>query len=918
MYFLDKVTYPDQTFTSYKYNEDFTLPSGGGSGCAAPYPGTMTSMVDRNGATVMTNTYCGEQVSKQVLADGGTYQFSYVSGSGSNETDITDPLGNLRKIVFDPATGYPATDTFAAGTTLAQTTTYNRNSFGQVTSVTDPYNRVTNFTFDSAGNPLTITKLAGTSSQVMRSFTWNSDGMPLTSTDELGRTTKMTYVDGCLSSRTDPMGKVTNIRCDPQGRVVQVTDPLGHTASLNYVGGDLRSATDALGRLMTFNVDAQGQVISASDPLGNTVSNTYDSNGRIKTQLDTRGQMTSYGYDNEGHVMSVTLPSNGTITYQYDARYRVKSRTDALNQVESWTYDPAGNVLNHTDRKNQVTVYSPRDALGRFTQVAYADGTTVTADSYDSMGRIQKLTDSAFGSVVRSYDDMDRLINEASPQGTIAYTYYANGLRKTMAAAAQSAVSYAYNDNNLITAITQGSESVSFTYDDAGRRQSVRLPNGISASYSYDEVDELKGISYVDGSTNLVGDLTYAYDASGRRIGQGGSFVSNKLTPASVQQAGFDLNNRQSSFGGQSLTYDKNGNLVGDGNYTYVWNARDQLAQIRQGASAVADFSYDASGRRVAKTVNGVATSFLYDGANIVQETQAGSVNPVLTGLRVDERFARNEGSSRRYFLVDALGSTIALADSSATLVARYKYDPYGNVAMSGSSSNPYQYAGRENDGNGLYYYRARYYIPGMARFASEDPMGLIAGANGYAYVQGSPMRYTDPYGLWAWGDPINQDVVDAVTGFGDGISLFGFSPSRYIREGWDIDGGVQRCAGAYQASRTAGEWYTLLIPVAGRVGYISRIAAIPRTVNTWREAFVLRSAFKAEYRSILRPLIEMFDRDASMATIALKVEKYGEAYAIARAGVANWRWSTAVFGMGGLGMLNQIVSSSSDCGCTN
>ena len=39
-----------------------------------------------------------------------------------------------------------------------------------------------------------------------------------------------------------------------------------------------------------------------------------------------------------------------------------------------------------------------------------------------------------------------------------------------------------------------------------------------------------------------------------------------------------------------------------------------------------------------------------------------------------------------------------------------------------------FQYAGRENDGNGLYYYRARYYSPRMGRFLSEDPIGFAGG----------------------------------------------------------------------------------------------------------------------------------------------------------------------------------------------
>jgi len=38
-------------------------------------------------------------------------------------------------------------------------------------------------------------------------------------------------------------------------------------------------------------------------------------------------------------------------------------------------------------------------------------------------------------------------------------------------------------------------------------------------------------------------------------------------------------------------------------------------------------------------------------------------------------------------------------------------------------SANPFQYSGRENDGTGLYYYRARYYHPKLMRFVSEDPL---------------------------------------------------------------------------------------------------------------------------------------------------------------------------------------------------
>ncbi|MCW0410838.1 hypothetical protein NB709_000714 [Xanthomonas sacchari] len=141
--------------------------------------------------------------------------------------------------------------------------------------------------------------------------------------------------------------------------------------------------------------------------------------------------------------------------------------------------------------------------------------------------------------------------------------------------------------------------------------------------------------------------------------------------------------------------------------------------------------------------------SYLYDGLDAVQETQGGTVNPILTGLGIDERYVRNEASGRAYFLSDALGSTRALTNASGSLIQRYDYTPYGQTSQaSAGTTNPYQYTGRERDASGLYYYRARYYAPSLGRFLSEDPIGLAGGVNPYAYVRGRPVVLTDPLGL--------------------------------------------------------------------------------------------------------------------------------------------------------------------------
>ncbi|ODV40995.1 hypothetical protein AWV79_02440 [Cupriavidus sp. UYMMa02A] len=140
-----------------------------------------------------------------------------------------------------------------------------------------------------------------------------------------------------------------------------------------------------------------------------------------------------------------------------------------------------------------------------------------------------------------------------------------------------------------------------------------------------------------NGGTSL-GNLTYAYDAAGRRIQLGGSLASMVL-PAAMSGA----------------TYDANGNLTSDGGLTYSWDSRSRLSALSGGATA--SFTYDGLGRRSAKTVGGTATSFCYDGRNVVQELAAGTPRAnLLTGLGIDETYSRTDTTlGARHFVTDAL-----------------------------------------------------------------------------------------------------------------------------------------------------------------------------------------------------------------------------------------------------------------------
>jgi RHS repeat-associated protein len=147
-----------------------------------------------------------------------------------------------------------------------------------------------------------------------------------------------------------------------------------------------------------------------------------------------------------------------------------------------------------------------------------------------------------------------------------------------------------------------------------------------------------------------------------------------------------------------------------------------------------------------------VVTNFVYDGLNPVQEKAGATVTAnLLTGLGIDEFFTRTDGVGSRALLSDALGSTVALGDNTGTLQTQYTYEPFGYATQTGlASTNSYKYTGREDDGTGLYYYRARYYHPRLQRFLAEDPIRFSGGnVNLYGYVLNNPLSLIDALGLY-------------------------------------------------------------------------------------------------------------------------------------------------------------------------
>ena len=81
----------------------------------------------------------------------------------------------------------------------------------------------------------------------------------------------------------------------------------------------------------------------------------------------------------------------------------------------------------------------------------------------------------------------------------------------------------------------------------------------------------------------------------------------------------------------------------------------------------------------------------------------------------------------------------------------------YDSLIRTGTNKVIFAYNGRDGvvtDDNGLVYMRARYYSPAMKRFINADVIaGAISNAitlNRFAYANGNPVSFVDPFGLSA------------------------------------------------------------------------------------------------------------------------------------------------------------------------
>lgn len=725
-------------------------------------------------------TYNGNGQPLTVTDPRGKTATNTYDGQG-NLLEVADPLGNKTAFTYDGA-GRRLT----AKDALGRISTYVYDNNNNLLTATDPLGNVVSSSYDGNNNRLTATDAKGNAT----TFAYDVKDLLVTTTDPLGKTMTITYdpLDR-KTAVTDKLGKSTSFTYDAVGNLLAATDPLGNTISSTYdANGNKLTASDPLGNQTTFIYDELNRVIGAKDSLGNIATTSYDQAGRVVATTNAKGQTTAFKYDALGRLTKVTDANNGTVTYSYDANgnrltmidpngntttyvydalNRLTTKTEPLGVPYSYVYDAVGNMTSLTDPKGQTTTYA-YDPLNRLQSVTYLDSSTVTY-SYDANANRTAMTDS-LGTSSYQYDILNRLTGYTDPfNKNVSYGYDANGNRVKLTYPDGKIVTYGYDAASRLTSVKDwGNRTTTYVYDVAGRLTTTTNANGTVAAYAYDNAGRLTGLINRKADNTVISSYSYTLDAIGNHLQVVQQEPLVPGIPAEDTSYTYDTDNRVTSAGAIANIFDANGNLTAKGSDTYTYDSNDRLIASTIGGVA-SQYSYDGQGNRLKKASGGMTTRYALDIngklANVLAETDgSGAITAYYVhGLGLISKVLPGGMASTYHY--DSRGSTIALTDAGQNVTDAYAYDTFGSVANgNGMTPNSYRYVGKfglVDEGNGLIYVRARYYLPELGRFISKDPLtakdGDSQSLNRYIYALNNSLKFVD----------INGFIAEDVASFG-------------------------------------------------------------------------------------------------------------------------------------------------------
>ncbi|RLC33368.1 MAG: hypothetical protein DRZ76_04420, partial [Candidatus Nealsonbacteria bacterium] len=668
-----------------------------------------------------------------------------------------------------------------------QKTDYQYDNLYRLVKIVDALNNETKIRYDLNGNETELINPLG------GSYSYNYD--------ELNR----------LIEKIDPFGNSYKYQYDAVGNITQTINKENRINSYTYdeMNRLIKVVEDAggIGRETYFSYDEFGNRSKIIDANGFETRFEYDELNRITKHILPNGAYYSYLYDNLYNIIEKQNPDMTKIQYEYDSAYQLVKKV-LPDDTYIYSYDENGNLISASNNAGMVT--RSYDIMNRLKEeiqeISGHAAKTITYD-YNSAGNLGHITLPDSTSITYAYDALNRVtsINHLT-MGKTSYSYNSISLITEKTHANKVIQSNIYDSLGRILSIanlnSNGKDILSYeyAYTPQGNRRFEKtifeMQGGVEKVYAdiykYDNLERVIGIKYgvpasrraglisdgnlpkapeYDSAAMFEKEAGIELDALGNRIRYieniGGilnelhyNYVGSSYQPDPLNQI-YNIND-------YPIKWDDNGNLKEDEKYIYNWDAENRLRAVidKVTLAAVAEYSYDAFGRRAVKRAQGKTTYYYYNGWQVVEEID-GSDNIIARynyGIGIDEILSIERHGNIYYAHANALGSITAITDANGRVVERIRYDVFGKAVLQDADGNdiivngntrsfsdisPYLYQGRRYDEEtGLYYFRNRYYSPEHGRFISYDPMGYIDGMNLYEFVNGNPVNLVDPWGL--------------------------------------------------------------------------------------------------------------------------------------------------------------------------
>ncbi len=602
----------------------------------------------------------------------------------SGKATITlDENGIERDDVYDNLDRLLSTTLKSAGPNGEDlTTTYTLNDLGLVTRVTLPNGNYYDYTYDSVNRLTTITDKSNNKTI----YTYNTEG----------RKTREEYQDS--SSNTT---KFTNFSYDSYNRLQYVyfnsTVP-PNSGSIYYEysydnAGNQKSIKDPNGHLICFEYDSLNRKTKTHQYLGTAPSACLGT----CTAPQCIDLITQYGYDTQDHITSITDPNNFVTSYDVNDFGEVIQEVSVDSGTTTYTFDSSGNVTSKTDA-NGITEIRSYDALNRLTGLSYPDTSNNVTFSYDStevqngIGKRTGISDPA-GTTVFSYDKRGNIaLEKRTPTGynqfQISYTYDKNNNLTKITYPSGREVNFSYNNEDEVSGITgvvngtNTSFASTINYAPFGQRTSLTFGNSLIDSRSYDSKYRITG--WTLGS--LI-NKTYTWQDDDNITS-----ITDNLNSINNRTFGYDsihrLTTANGPWGSGSYSYDSNGNrltkIEGAINTNYSYFAGTNKLQSTSG-SEPATYSYDSNGNitndathtyqfsqrnRLGTVDNGTTATYSYDGDGRRVKKVAGSTTTLYfydTEGKLLEEYIPATGEGKDYLWMPKTYEPVARIDFSMT-----------------------------------------------------------------------------------------------------------------------------------------------------------------------------------------------------------------------------------------------------------